>query len=161
SQNAIRWGLHNKVQTKRDGAVVNLIDWNVYTDWRIKPNSNQTTFSDLYSDLYLRPRSWLTFESLTRYDIAGHNWRMSYNTLSIRPNNVWSWSVGHYFLRDDLTSSPIALGPGNNVLSSTMFYRLNENYGFRMAHYFNARTGTLQEQSYSLYRDLRSWTAAL
>jgi hypothetical protein len=42
-----------------------------------------------------------------------------------------------------------------------MLYRLNENWGFRMAHYFNARTGTLQEQSYSVYRDLRSWTAAI
>jgi hypothetical protein len=53
------------------------------------------------------------------------------------------------------------LGPGNNVFSSTIFYRLNENWGLRAAHYFNARTGVLQEQSYSLYRDLRSWTAAL
>jgi hypothetical protein len=26
---------------------------------------------------------------------------------------------------------------------------------------FEARTGTMQEQDYSLYRDLRSWTAAL
>ena len=161
SQNVIRWGLHNKLQTKRDGQVVNLLDWNVYADWRLKPRSDQTTFSDLYSDLYLRPRSWLGFESLIRYDLGGHDLRMAYNTLTIRPNNVWSWSLGHYFLRDDFSPSPLALGPGNNVLSSTMFYRLNENWGFRMAHYFEARSGTLQEQSYTVYRDLRSWTAAL
>jgi LPS-assembly protein len=161
SQNVIRWGLHNKLQTKRDGQVVNLLDWNVYADWRLKPRSDQTTFSDLYSDLYFRPRSWLSLESLTRYDIATGNWRMSYHTLTIKPNTVWSWSLGHYYLRDDLSASPLALGPGNNVISSTMFYRLNENWGFRMAHYFEARTGIMQEQSYSVYRDLRSWTAAL
>lgn len=161
SQNVIRWGLHNKLQTKRDGQVVNLLDWNVYADWRLKPRSDQTTFSDLYSDLYFRPRSWLTLESLTRYDIATGNWRMSYHTLTINPNNTWSWSLGHYYLRDDLSGSPLALGPGNDVISSTMFYRLNENWGFRMAHYFEARNGTMQEQSYSVYRDLRSWTAAL
>jgi hypothetical protein len=161
SQNVIRWGLHNKLQTKRDNQVVNLLDWNVYTDWRLRPNSTQTTFSDLYSDFYLRPRSWLLVESLIRYDIANGNIRMAYETATIRPNNVWSWSLGQYYLRDDLSSSPVALGPGNSVLSSTMFYRLNENWGFRMAHYFNARSGTLQEQSYSVYRDLRSWTAAL
>jgi hypothetical protein len=161
SQNAIRWGLHNKLQTKRDGQVVNLVDWNVYADWRITPGSGQTTFSDVYSDLYFKPRSWLSLESLVRYDTAGHDWRMSYTTLTFKPSNVWSWSVGHYYLRDDLSSSPLALGPGNNVLSSTMFYRLNENWGLRMAHYFNAVSGTMQEQSYSLYRDLRSWTAAL
>ncbi len=161
SQNVIRWGLHNNLQTKRDGQVSNLIDWNVYTDWRLKPRSDQTTFSDLYSDLYLRPRSWLTLESLTRYDIHSGDWRMSFTTLTIKPNNVWSWSLGHYYLRDDVSPSPTALGLGNDVVSSTIFYRLNENWGFRMAHYFEARTGTLQEQSYSIYRDLRSWTAAL
>ena len=26
---------------------------------------------------------------------------------------------------------------------------------------FEARTGTMQEQNYAIYRDLRSWTAAL
>jgi len=161
SQNVIRWGLHNKLQTKRDGQVANLIDWNVYADWRLQPRSDQTTFSDLYSDLYFKPRSWLTLESLIRYDIHGGDFRMAFHTLTIRPNNVWSWSLGHYYLRDDVTPSPTALGLGNNVLSSVVFYRLNENWGFRMAHYFEARTGTLQEQSYSLYRDLRSWTAAL
>lgn len=161
SQNVIRWGLHNKLQTKRDGQVVNLLDWNVYADWRLKPRSDQTTFSDLYSDLFFRPRSWLGLESLIRYDLGSGELRMAYHTLTIKPNNVWSWSLGHYFLRDDFAPSPLALGPGNDVLSSTMFYRLNENWGLRMAHYFEARSGTLQEQSYSVYRDLRSWTAAL
>ncbi len=161
SANVIRWGLHNKLQTKRDGQVVNLLDWNVYTDWLLQPNSGQTTFSDLYSDLYFRPRSWLGFESLVRYDIATGEFRMAYDTLTIKPNNVWSWSIGHYFLQQDLPPPSTALGPGNNVFSSTMFYKLNENWGFRMAHYFNAMSGTLQEQSYSVYRDLRSWTAAL
>lgn len=161
SENVIRWGLHNKLQTKRDGQVVDLIDWNVYADWRLQPRADQTTFSDLYSDLYFRPRSWLMLESLTRYDIHSGDWRMAFHTLTIKPNNVWSWSLGHYYLRDDVTPSPTALGLGNNVISSTIFYRLNENWGFRMGHYFEARTGTLQEQDYSIYRDLRSWTAAL
>jgi lipopolysaccharide assembly outer membrane protein LptD (OstA) len=161
NQNTIRWGLRNKLQTKRDGQVVNLLDWNVYADWHIQPRSDQTTFSDLYSDLYLRPRSWLGLESLVRYDTAGHDLRMSYTTVSIKPNNIWSWSFGHYYLRDDFSTSPLALGPGNDVLSSTFFYRLNENWGFRMAHYYNVRSGTLQEQTYSVYRDVRSWTAAL
>jgi hypothetical protein len=40
-------------------------------------------------------------------------------------------------------------------------FRLNENWGLRAAHWFEARTGTMQEQDYSLYRDFRSWTGAL
>ena len=56
---------------------------------------------------------------------------------------------------------PDALGQGNNLFSSILFLRLNENWAFRMAHSFEARDGTLEEQSYTVYRDLRSWTAGL
>jgi hypothetical protein len=50
---------------------------------------------------------------------------------------------------------------GDDLITSTLFYRLNENWGTRIQHYFDAKTGTLQEQDYTVYRDLRSWTAAL
>ena len=160
-ENVFRFGLHNKLQTKREGQVVNLVDWNIYTDWYLHPTTNQSTFSDFYSDLVLKPRLWLTLESLTRYDIRGSELRMSLTTMTIRPNNTLSWTVGQFYLRDDLSGSPTALGLGNNLFTSTLLLRLNENWGFRASQMFEARTGTLQEQSYSIYRDLRSWTAAL
>jgi hypothetical protein len=53
------------------------------------------------------------------------------------------------------------LGSGDNLITSTMFYRLNDNWGFRATHDFNAQEGRLQQQFYTLYRDLRSWTGAL
>src|SRR5205085_4456079 len=57
SQNVIRLGVHNKVQTKREGEIQNLVNWALYTDWRLAPRPDQTRFSDLYSDLDLLPRS--------------------------------------------------------------------------------------------------------
>lgn len=161
SQNVLRWGLRNKLQTKRDGELANLVNWDVYFDWRLKPNSSQTTFSDLFSDLAIKPRSWLTLESLTRYEINGGEIRMAFDTLTIQPSTTWSWRLGQYYLRDDLSRSPTALGVGNNVYTSTVYYRLNENWGFRMNHYFDAHDGRLREHAYTVYRDLRSWTAAL
>jgi hypothetical protein len=83
---------------------------------------------------------------------------MSLHTLTLRPNNVWSWSLGHFYLRDDLSTAPTSLGIGNNLLTSLVFYRLNEDWAVSASHYFEARTGTLQEQAYTIYRDLRSWT---
>jgi len=161
SQNVIRWGLRNKLQTKREDKVVNVVNWDVYTDWRLHPQAGQTTFADLYSDLAVRPWSWLTLESLVRYDINDRLLRMSYTTLAFQPSPAWTWRLGQYYLRDDFSSSPTALGEGNNAYTSTLYYRLNEDWGLRMAHYFDARTGRLLQQSYTAYRDLRSWTAAL
>jgi LPS-assembly protein len=161
SQNVLRFGLKNKLQTKRSGAVVNLLNWDIYTDWRLRPLAGQTTFADLYSDLVFRPRSWLSWESLTRYDINGGQWRMALNTVTFQPSSVWSWSLGHYYLRDDFSPPPQGLGEGNNLFTSNLFFHLNENWAFHASHHFEARDGRMQEQYYTLYRDLRSWTAAL
>src|SRR4051812_18594754 len=46
SQNVIRYGLHNRLQTKRNGQIEDFANWGVYLDWRLKPRSTQSTFSD-------------------------------------------------------------------------------------------------------------------
>jgi LPS-assembly protein len=161
SQNVIRFGLRNKLQTKRQGKVENLLYWDLYTDWRLRPREDQTTFADLYSDLVFKPRSWITLESLMRYQINGGDLRLALHSLTLQPNDVWSWSLGHYYLRDDPSTAPTSLGLGNSLVTSSLFYRLNENWGFRAAHHFEVNDGRMEEQSYSIYRDFRAWTGAL
>jgi lipopolysaccharide assembly outer membrane protein LptD (OstA) len=161
SENVIRYGLRNRVQTKRDGHVVDFADWQLYLDWRLRPNENQTTLSDLYSDLTLRPFSWVTFGSKIRYDIEDGFFRFSFNTVTLSPNNRWSWSFGHWYQRDDFGPSPTALGQGDNVLISLLFFRLIEDWGLSASHHYDMRNGIMQEQAYTIYHDMRSWTAAL
>jgi LPS-assembly protein len=156
SQNVIRYGLRNRVQTKRNGQIDNLLSWSVYTDWRLKPLTGQTTFSDVFSELELKPRTWLTAGSQIRYDINQGVINLSRSQFTLQPNNTWSWGLGHYYLRN----TPL-FGTGANLFTSTFYYRFNDNWGFRTSHHFDARTSVLQEQYYTLYRDLRSWTAAL
>ena len=40
SENVIRLGLRNTLQTKRDGQLDNLLDWNLMIDWRLNPGGN-------------------------------------------------------------------------------------------------------------------------
>jgi LPS-assembly protein len=155
SENVIRFGLRNTLQTKRAGELENLLDWNVLLDWRLHPTAGQNTFNDLYSDLAFRPRTWLTLESQTRYDINNGHFNLAYHQATFTPNEWWSWSIGHVYSRSGFVDS------GDNLISSTMFYRLNDNWGFRTRHDFNAVDGRLQDQFYTVYRDLRSWTGAL
>jgi LPS-assembly protein len=161
TQNAVRFGLRNKLQTKRNERIEDFLRWEVFTDWRLRPRSDQETFSDAYSDLAIRPRSWLTLQSQTRFDIEDGSWRMSLHSLTFQPNNIWHWTIGHFYLEDDFGPSPTALGQGNNLITSGMFYKLNEDWAFRMTHHVDLRRGRLQEQYYTVFRDLRSWTAAL
>ncbi len=166
SQNVIRFGLGNRLQTKRGGEVSELLNWQVYTDWRLRPETTEApqyrnTFSDIYSDVTVRPRKWLALQSQTRYDIDEKEWTMSLHNLAIQPNDTWSFSVGHFYLRPDRPNAPTWLGEGNNLMNTTLYYRVNENWGFRANHYYDVRDGQLREQFYTAYRDLRSWTCAL
>ena len=65
------------------------------------------------------------------------------------------------YVRDDFSATPTALQAGNSFLTSTLFLRLNENWGLRATHQYEVSEKWLQEQTYSIYRDLRNWTAAL
>ncbi|MFN7141017.1 MAG: LPS assembly protein LptD, partial [Limisphaerales bacterium] len=159
SQNVLRFMLRNKLQTKRAAGPENLVNWALYTDWRLDPRAGQGTFADLYSDLDFRPRTWMVLNSETRTDILDGRLREANHRLSLVPNNVWSLTLGHRYLAEDIT-----LGPppsGHNLIYDSFYYRINENWSWRMTHFFEARDGTMEEQAYTIYRDLRSWTAAL
>jgi LPS-assembly protein len=169
SQNVIRFGLRNTLQTKRDGQLDNLLDWNVMLDWRLNPDARtnalnlgapgpQKTFDDLYSELTFKPRSWLTLESQLRYDINDGQLDLAFHQLTFTPDEKWSWGLGHWYLHNNFPAAGIG---GENFITSTMFYRVNDNWGLRATHDFNAQDGRLQQQFYTLYRDLRSWTGAL
>ena len=161
TQNALRLGLRNRLQTKRGGQLEDLLEWSLFTDWRLSRLGGQRTFSDIYSDLTFRPRSWLSLSSETRFNVDDGQCRLAFHSLTLQPNEVWSLSLGHFYLRDDFRAVPTAWGEGNDLITSSLFYRLNENWASRVALYYEAREGRMQEQLYSLYRDFRSWTGAL
>jgi hypothetical protein len=80
---------------------------------------------------------------------------MTFNQIAFTPNDRWSWGVGYFYLNSSF------MGTGENFITGTFFYRLNDNWGFRTQHNYDASSGTLQDQFYTLYRDFRSWTGAL
>ena len=93
-----------------------------------------------------------------RYDINGKVWNMANHTITIQPNDVWNWKVGQRYLR---AIPGYGTDSGENLWYSRLYLRMNENWALRMSQHFDARSGQMQEQYYTVYRDLRSWTAAL
>jgi hypothetical protein len=162
SLSVMRFSLRNKLQTKRESGIDNLVNAAIYTDWRMKPRPDQATFSDIYSDLDFKPRSWVTFTSETRFNVRHERFSEANHMVTIQPNNRWSLMLGHRYRRADPTFDVgTNVDVGNNLIISSLYLRLNENWGFRTLHRFEARDGRMEDQSYTLYRDWRSWTSAL
>jgi lipopolysaccharide assembly outer membrane protein LptD (OstA) len=157
SQNVMRFGLENKLQTKRSDGVENVIHSSIYTDWRLRPRSDQDTFADLYSKLDVKPFHWLTLYSEISYDINDRLWDQVNHAATFAPNDSWSWTVGERYLRTG------AFYPtnGTSLIYSSLYLKFSPNYAGRALLYYDAREHHFQNQTYTIYRDFRSWTAAV
>ena len=121
SQNVFRFSLRNTIQTKRNDRVDTLLNWALYTDWRVKPRAGQGTFADAFSDLDFKPRDWLTLTSQNRYDIDNGHVRIADHHATISPEDHWSLALGHRYVRND----PFFLGgPGNNLFTTSFYYQI-------------------------------------
>jgi hypothetical protein len=160
TQNLMRFGLRNTLQTKRDGRLDNLVNWNMLIDWRLDAKRGQDHLGDLSSAIAFKPRTWLTAESQTRSDLNNGKLNLSFQQLTITPNDRWSWGVGYWYLRGGSWGNSTDW-PANQSVINTIFYRFNDNWGLRMTHNYNLLENRLQEQFYTLYRDFRSWTSAV
>jgi LPS-assembly protein len=157
----VRLGVHQRLQTKRAGRVEALVDWSVFADWHLEREAHQDTFGDLVSELTLRPRSRARVDSTLRYAPEAGQVRLAFHSLTLEPADRWSWTVGHYYLRDHFGAEPTAWGPGHNLLFHSLLWRWDDNWAFRVSHHVEIDAGQLQEQFYTVYRDFRSWTGAL
>ena len=158
SQNVIRIGLENKLQTKRREGVENFVHWSLYTDWRLRPRATNDTFADIYSKLDVKPFEWLALNSELNYDVNNGRWDQVNHAATFAPNDRWSWTVGERYIR---SGAFYGTNTGHNFLYSSLYLRMNPNWGARAIHYYNAREKFFQSQAYTLYRDFRSWTVAL
>ncbi len=76
--------------------------------------------------------------------------------MTFTPNDRWSWGIGHWYLRGGAWGN--SLWTENNFVSSSFYLRVSDNWGLRATQNYNVLNGRLQDQSYTIYRDLRSWT---
>ena len=159
TQNVMRFGVRNSLQTKRDGVMDKVLDWNLQLDWRLNPKAGQQSLDDLYSAFAFKPRNWLTAESQTRYNLDG-GLNMTFQQLTFAPNDRWSWGVGYWYLRGGAWGN-YNNWTENNIATSTFFVRVGDNWGGRVTQNYNIVTERMQDQMFTLYRDLRSWTSAL
>ncbi|MCU0786668.1 MAG: hypothetical protein MUC91_00515 [Verrucomicrobia bacterium] len=161
AENVVRLGLRNKLQTKRALGVQDAVGWDVFIDWNLDPENQSARWSNLYSDLILRPRTWLTLQSQVQFNVQSGQFEQALNTITLNPGTRWSVGVSQWYLRESYWGGTADEEPGNSTFSTRFYYRFNENWGFRMSHQFNETDGRLEQQYYTLYRDLRSFTAAL
>ncbi|MEK7849341.1 MAG: hypothetical protein AAB213_00760, partial [Candidatus Omnitrophota bacterium] len=146
-QDMVTFGLDNKLQTRRDGAVVDLATLILTSDYNIERSSTAGNgFQNLKYRLELKPYSMWEFDSQAEYDTVGD----FFKTVT---SDVWahtgkaSATVGYRYKRNE-----------SSQLTTGFTCPLNPFWKVNIYERFEFRTGNLVEQEYTLDRDLHCWT---
>lgn len=155
--NVARIGVRNLFQTKRDNATHNYAGVNTYVDVFMEDPEFDRDISNLYNDLFWHPLPWLalTIDSQIPIGSSDYNFTEVNSAISWMPNKKFTFTLGHQLLTDN----PIFVD--SSLIYSRVYTKINENWGFSMNHIYEMDDSTLEYQSYSVHRDLASWTMAL
>lgn len=156
--NVLRHGFRNKIQTKRDGRNVDLLDWSIYGDLNMEEEQlygADALYPQIYTELDISPFPWLEFEVYATKALVDTGFDEVNTELTWQVHPAVEVSVGNRYL-----TNVDFLDDSNQVTFGT-FWRFNEDWQFAQDLAVELDNGQIQEQRYTLYRDLRVWNAAL
>jgi LPS-assembly protein len=145
-ENTLRFGLNQKLQTRRDGRPWDLVELENWTDWHIEKNDGERNFSDLYSTLRLRPVAYLSIDLFTRYDLHADVLREFNTAIRVMDTDRWTVGIGTLFLRND-----------SNLVCLDTAARLSRHWTAHMYQRFDMRDGVWEEQEYALRQETHDW----
>lgn len=156
SWNVFRVGVSNILQTRRDLGTVDWFGINTYVDVFGDDPEYDRDLSNLYVDLFWNPLPWLRFNIDSQFPIGSSDFNFTeLNTyVTWQPVRNFEFSIGHLYLGD------YPLIPDSSLLAARTFVRFNDNWGFSMTQRYEFEDSVLEYQSYTIHRDLTSWSAS-
>lgn len=161
--NGFNLALENKLQTKRpSGAGLRTVDLatlivSTNYDFRLEKQSIEPQgvgkFGDLTFDLELRPYNWLTIDSDMILDHKTHDVNSFNIDVFIDMGKKMTLGVGHRYEHSE--------GGDTSQLTSEIFYKINKEWKIKAYGRYDFESEKLEEQEYTITKDLHCWEAAL
>jgi len=163
----VRHGVIQKLQTKRDGENVDLVTLATYGDLNLDreaPALTDQPYSQLYNDVGIYPLPWLHFNidssaGLTKGSFDEVNTMMTYQPFAALETSIYHRYLSDFPLYFQGTNQRVF--DNSSVAGITTFYRLNENWRVSQNLAFDVDNGDMEDQSYSIYRDLTALDISL
>jgi lipopolysaccharide export system protein LptA len=150
-----RVGVRNRLETRRDDATMTWFELDSFFDVNFDNPYDRTNYSNFFNNIRFTPLPWLSLSVNSQVPAFSKGFTEVNTIASVQPLANLQLNVGHRYLNDNpffLNSSLFLVGG---------YYRINDNWGIGAQEQYEATTSTLEEQRYSIYRDLSSWVASL
>ena len=149
-----RVGVRNRLQTRRDDTTVSWLDLETYVDVNFENPYDRTPYSNLFNNLRFTPLPWASLVINSQVPAFDQGFTEVNTSVVVQPVANLQLSAGHRYLNNN----PFFTNSSLFVVGA--YYRLNDNWGLAFQEQYEATTHTLEQQRYSIYRDLTSWVAS-
>jgi hypothetical protein len=150
-----RLGVRNRLQTRRDDSTINWMELETYFDANIDNPYDRSDFSNVYNNFRFNPVPWMGFGVASQIPVLGEGFTELNTDVRIQPTAGLEIGFGHRFLNEN----PFFVNSSLYFLAA--HYRINDHWSAGMFGRYEASTGFIEEQRYTIYRDLTSWVASL
>ncbi len=150
-----RMGVRQKLQTRRDDGTINWMELETYMDVNIDNPYDKTQYSNLFNRFHFQPVPWASLDVNSQVPAFDKGFTEVNTNVNIQPNAATQLSVGHRYLK----GNPFFGDSSLYVVGG--YYRINDNWAVGAQEQYEAATSVLEEQRYSVYRDLTSWVASV
>jgi LPS-assembly protein len=150
-----RIGVRNRLQTRRDDLTVSWLELETFVDVNFDNPFDKTQYSNVFNTLSFTPVPWATLVIESQLPLLDKGFTEVNTSISFKPTANTQLTLSHRYLQGNpffLDSSLFTVGG---------YYRINDNWGFSFLEQYEANTNIVEQQRYSVYRDLTSWVASL
>lgn len=179
---AIRHGIRQSLQTKRDGRNYNLLDWKLYAQANIiRPDSGMSLngtpalgampsfldmgllsddlYSHIFNELEFSPFPWLSYHVYAAAPLVNNTFTELTHSINWQVHPAVELRLSHQYI-DDLNIGGVSFTESQRVAAST-YWRLNENWQFEPTISYEGDDGVIDEASMTVFRDLQAWKAGI
>lgn len=150
----LRVGVRNRLETRRDDQTVTWLELDTFFDVNFENPYDRTDYSNLFNNLRFAPLPWMSLTVNSQVPAFAKGFTEVNTYASIQPVSNLQFTVGQRYLN----SNPFF--PNSSLFVVGGYYRIDDNWGVGVQEQYEATTSTLEEQRYSVYRDLSSWVAS-
>ena len=153
--NIVRFGMNQRLQTRRDGETFSWLSFNSFMDANIDNPYSDAGVSNLFSVLQYNPVPWSSLAVASQTPVMTEGFSEVNTTLNFMPSRDTRFAVGHRYIE------------GNNFfnddsqLSLYAYWRINDNWSVSLYEQYEFNSSVWQYQRYFINRDLTSWVASI
>ncbi|MEY2526766.1 MAG: LPS-assembly protein [Verrucomicrobiota bacterium] len=150
-----RLGVRNRLQTRRDDLTVSWLELETYIDINFDNPFDRTQFSNLFNTLHFTPLPWASLVINSQIPAFDKGFTEVNTNIVFQPLANLQLNLGHRYLNEN------PFFENSSLLVAGGYFRFNDNWGVGVQEQYETTTHILEQQRYSIYRDLTSWVASI